>query len=110
MMSRMGRDKLNSEARRFLDEVDALSHPPLESLPPAEARAQVRENSRRSAGDLVNLARVEDLEVPGPGAPIPVRLYRDSAQSVQPCLVYFHGGGYVVGDLDTHDPVCRRIA
>ncbi len=59
------------------------------------------------------VALVHDFTLPGRGGPIPVRLYRgigtDAAANL-PCLVYYHGGGWVIGDLDTHDETCRRIA
>ncbi len=54
------------------------------------------------------VAEVADSTVPGPGGPIPVRTYTpDDPHAV---VVHLHGGGWVMGDLDTHDPVCRRIA
>ena len=56
---------------------------------------------------------MRDFSIPGPGGEIPVRLYRgigtDPAAKL-PCLVYYHGGGWVIGDLDSHDVLCRRIA
>jgi len=109
-MAEMKRPKLGSQARALLEEWEALGQPPLESLAPVEARLLVRENAKHSAGDPVTLARVEDFTVPGPAGPIPVRLYAGRVGESQPCLVYFHGGGYVVCDLDTHDTVCRRLA
>jgi acetyl esterase len=56
---------------------------------------------------------VRDLAAPGPAGPIPLRLYRpqgSTAQQALPVLVYYHGGGWVIGDLDTHDTVCRQLA
>ena len=106
----MKRPKLSAEARALLEEIDALGMPALESLPPAEARVQVRENSQKSIGEPVLLERVENCTIPGPAGPIPVRIYAGGAGGVRPCLVYFHGGGYVLCDLDTHDTVCRWIA
>jgi len=54
---------------------------------------------------------VEDRRIPGPGGEIGVRLYQPFAGGVQrPLLVYYHGGGWVVGDLDTHDGACRFLA
>ncbi|MDO3640133.1 alpha/beta hydrolase fold domain-containing protein, partial [Mycolicibacterium arseniciresistens] len=57
-------------------------------------------------------ADVSDIEIPGPAGPIPARHYRP-AQAVSgpaPLLVFFHGGGFVIGDLETHDDLCRRIS
>ena len=56
------------------------------------------------------VTRVEDLTIPGPAAEIPVRLYSPDPDAQLPTVVYFHGGGWVVGDLDSHDPLCRALA
>jgi acetyl esterase len=52
---------------------------------------------------------VDDREIPGPAGPIAVRVYRPSADAPLPILVWFHGGGWVIGSLDTHDNLCRLI-
>jgi len=56
------------------------------------------------------VAAVEDRAAPGPAGPIPLRIYRSKPTGLLPTLVYFHGGGWVGGDLDTHDGLCRAIA
>jgi acetyl esterase len=56
------------------------------------------------------LANVENLSIPGPGGPLACRLYRPSRASGLPALVYFHGGGWVMGNLDTHDRIMRLLA
>ena len=59
------------------------------------------------------LPEVRDLQVPaaaGPHGAIPLRLYKPSVAEALPVLVYFHGGGWVIGDLDTHDVLCRELA
>jgi len=60
----------------------------------------------------IPMARVEEVEIPGPAGPIAARLYvpREPSDAPLPLLVYFHGGGWVIGDLDTHDGPCRFIA
>lgn len=58
----------------------------------------------------VELPSVEDRTVPGPGGDIPVRVYRPVLDTVLPVTVFFHGGGWVVGDLESHDHLCRVIA
>src|SRR5262245_50302420 len=58
----------------------------------------------------VDLAAVENRSVPGPGGPIPVRVYRPQGAGLLAALLYFHGGGWVIGSLDTHDGTCRELA
>lgn len=86
--------------------------PPLEALTPAQARVE----AERSLGLLGPrrphpVAEVRDLDVPGGAGPRPARLYRPVRRTgPAPTLLYLHGGGHVVCDLDTHDDVCRRLA
>jgi acetyl esterase len=54
--------------------------------------------------------QVRDLKIPGPACEIPIRIYSPTAQSPAPALIYFHGGGWVLGDLESHDHVCRALA
>jgi acetyl esterase len=83
-------------------------------LPPEEARVQNRRGAEAStARPPIPMARVEALEIPGQAGPIPARFYVPGglpAGAAAPLLVYFHGGGWVIGDLDTHDGVCRFLA
>lgn len=58
-------------------------------------------------GGAVRPVGIDNLSIPGPAGPIPVRRYRSAEQG--PALVYFHGGGYVLGDLDSYDALCSRI-
>jgi acetyl esterase len=80
-------------------------------LPVAEARARRRREARVFAGPRIEVERVEALELSGPDAPIPTRLYVPAGiPHPAPLVVYYHGGGHVVGDLDTHDQPCRFFA
>ena len=63
-----------------------------------------------AGGDKERVHAVEDRTIPGPAGEIPVRIYRPSAATGLPVLVYFHGGGWVICDLETHDPTCRAIS
>jgi len=56
------------------------------------------------------LAKVEALSIPGPGGAIACRLYRPSEGGLLPAVVYFHGGGWILGNLDTHDRIMRLLA
>ena len=90
--------------------MDAQGAPPLEAQDPATARANRLEPMKALGGQPDVLERVEDLSVRGPGGDVPVRLYATGNGGFRPALVYFHGGGFVFGNLDTHDAVCRAIA
>lgn len=77
----------------------------------ADARIQRRYEAAVVAHHpKIEMARVEALEIPGPAGPIGARLYVPAAESPSPLLVYFHGGGWVIGDLETHDSPCRFLA
>jgi acetyl esterase len=78
---------------------------------PQRARELTRRQARAVAGRRIELARVEAVEIPGPAGPIGARLYAPEPNGdVGGLLVYYHGGGHVKGDLDTHDAVCRFLA
>jgi acetyl esterase len=82
-------------------------------LPPAEARIANRRGAAASSSrPPIPMAKVESLEIPGEAGPLPARFYLPGRLPATPAplLVYYHGGGWVVGDLDTHDGVCRFLA
>lgn len=98
---------LTPETRAFLKR--GAGAPALESLSVEEARRD--SSARRIRPDTPEaVARIEDLTIPGPAGEIPVRLYSPALDGPLPLVVYFHGGGWVVGDLDSHDPLCRALA
>jgi acetyl esterase len=73
------------------------------------ARAQVRREAMAHAGPRVPVAATHDFRIAGPGGPLPVRHYATREAGPRPLLVYLHGGGFCVGDLETHDAPCRRL-
>lgn len=78
---------------------------------PAEARQLLLEGAETVAGPPLPMARVENLELPGPAGPIPARLYMPPGAGPQPpLLVFFHGGGWVLGSLESHEGPCRFLA
>lgn len=85
--------------------------PPLSALPPDVVRAgYVTQRQAQDANAPKNVIAA-DLTIPGPAGPIPVRLYTPPDEvTPAPALIYFHGGGFVIGNLDTHDGHCRRLA
>lgn len=107
-MTRSG--KLDAEVRALLEEWDAEGSPPLESLPPVEARKEAAESLRELRGEAEPVASVGDLCIPGPAGEIGIRVYTPEAETPRPGVLYFHGGGWVVCDLDTHDTLCRSLA
>lgn len=101
---------VDPEARAYLDWLASLAQPPLAQQSPEAIRRQNKLNAAALAGEQQPLEHVEDIAIPGPAGSLRARLYADSRGSRPPVLLYLHGGGWVVGDLDTHDPVCRAIA
>jgi acetyl esterase len=90
--------------------MDAQGAPALESQDPLVARQDRVEGMKMLGGEPRPLGRVEDFSIPGPDGDVPVRLYAMEHGGVRPALIYFHGGGWVFGNLDTHDSVCRDLA
>ena len=100
---------LDPQARAVLDQLIAMGGAPLHTLSVAEAR-QVMEALTALQGAAEPIAKIVNRAIPGPAAEIPVRIYVPEAQGLLPALVYFHGGGWVLGSLETHDAVCRTLA
>ena len=102
-MARIAADKLHPNARAIVDQIAAL--PQLPTLTPAEARGRPAplEAAPEAVGSLT--ART----IPGPGGPMAVRIYRPK-DPLRAALVYFHGGGWVVGSLESADGSCRALA
>lgn len=85
----------------------ALGTPPLGTVTAAESRIAA---AARPLPPGAPVARVEDRLIPGPSGDIPVRLYFPSDQTPLPVLVWYHGGGWVLGTLDASDHTCRELA
>ena len=101
---------LDPQAKIYLDQLAALNLPDAPALTPREARAQM-ELGAVMLGRPPAVGRVEDRTIPGPDGPIRVRLtVPEGTDTVpRPALVYFHGGGWVVGSIGSHDHLCRSI-
>ena len=97
------------ESRRLYAELAAVRGPVAADDLPGQRAAY---NHERAFWNAIKpeLASVEALEVRGRGGPVPCRLYRPSAQRPLPATLYFHGGGWVLGNLDTHDRIMRLLA
>jgi acetyl esterase len=85
---------------------------PVERLSPEQARAQLRAGAATVSGPPRSLPAVNEVAIPGPAGTIPARFYEPPGTGIEqrPLLVYFHGGYWVLGGLDTHDGVCRFLA
>ena len=103
---------LDPDNQKILDMMKAAGHPPVNELQPDEARKMYRASRGALQPELPDVAELRDLSAPGTASDIPLRLYRGigTRTGPLPVLVFYHGGGYVIGDLDTHDYVCRKIA
>jgi acetyl esterase len=99
---------LHPECRALMDQMAGTLRP-FDEMSVEEARAAIAALAA-AAGEPEAVARVEDRRVPGPRGDIPVRIYTPRGDAPFPVLVYFHGGGWVIGNIDTHDPVCRHLA
>lgn len=97
---------LDADTKNLLDMLESLGMPDLADLTPQEAR-----NLQLTPPPEVPtpVAGVRDHTIPGPDEDIPLRIYSPDDPAAAGVLVYFHGGGWVIGDLDSHDETCRRL-
>lgn len=87
----------------------AEGRPPLEALPPAIARQGYRELDAALNLPAPAIGPVSERTIDGPGGPLPLRVYAPATSGPWPVLLFAHGGGFVMGDLDTHDKACRSL-
>ena len=99
---------LHPEAESLLEAFARERTPPVDALSPTAVRAASRERFVRT--DVPDPGgRVRDVEIAGPESHLRLRIYEPDGGGPHPVLVYFHGGGWVRGDLDTHDELCRDL-
>jgi acetyl esterase len=104
---------LHPQVAALLDRAANAGLPKYYDVPPAVARRLYRDARGPLSPEPPPVEASWLLLAPGPGGPVPVRAYRPKGaakEEILPALVYFHGGGWVIGDLDTHDVVCRTLA
>lgn len=104
---------LDPQVQTLLAAAKAAGLPEMWQLTPDQAREQYKLRVRRLDVKDEPIHRVSDRLIPGPDRPIPLRVYEPRAARPDerlPVLMWFHGGGFVIGDLDTHDTACRRLA
>src|SRR5258707_963221 len=93
---------LDPDAQTLLDMVKEANRPAFETVSPAEARAAFMAARPVLGPEPMPVAELRDLAIPGPAGPIPARLYRPSAGGTLPALVFFHGRGRVVRNVESH--------
>lgn len=101
------RSRLLPELRRMLEANDAAGAKPVEQQTPQQARASSESRIAGQWGEKDGLETIEDIRIPSAGTTIPARLYR--TPGTDRTVLYFHGGGWVVGSLDTHDGALRAL-
>jgi acetyl esterase len=104
---------LHPQMKQILDMLarENEGRPHLWEMTPAEARQGKEEGDARHWNvDVPEIHQTLDSDFVGAGGGIPIRLYDSGAAAPSPCLVYFHGGGFVMGSIATHDGLCRRLA
>jgi acetyl esterase len=99
---------LDPEAKVFLDQLASAGGPALHELPVPEVR-QLMLDLMGTKGDREAVGSVSDRTIPGPSGPVPVRVYAAREEGPLPVLLYFHGGGWVGGDIESYDATCRAM-
>ena len=105
---------LDPDAAAVFRAFQEAGRPAYETLTPSEAREYYLQARLVTNPDPPELKSVEPLSIPSPHGSIPARIYTPKtlrqADGLAPGLVFFHGGGWVIGDLDSHDVACRKLA
>jgi acetyl esterase len=104
---------LHPQIQKVLETMATLNLRPIEDMIPGEARAQMEAIAASRKAEPLPVARVENRTIPGPAGAIPVRIYwppgERQGEKARPTIVYYHGGGHVIGSLDSHDLVARNL-
>jgi acetyl esterase len=100
---------LHPQIVKAIEAMERANLQPIEAMSPVEARQQMEATAKSRKAEPLPVARVENRTIPGPAGPIPVRLYWPDAAGKVPAIAYYHGGGHVIGSLDTHDLIARNL-
>ena len=100
---------LNPQVQQLLEKLNSRAAPSMAEQTVCEAREAFAKMCKMLSKPE-EIAKVDDRKIPGFQNELSIRIYSPEQPTPLPCLVYFHGGGWVIGDLDTHDPLCRSIA
>ncbi len=104
--------QIDKDTQALIDDRITNNAPPLESFTPQELRALRAKMAETPVELRVDISKVNDFYVKGSLGPIKLRKYSNNSSNVSgnnPLIIYFHGGGFVMGDLESHDLVCRHL-
>ena len=101
--------ELHPQIQRVLQVMAEANLRPIEAMTPAEAREQMEATAQARKAEPLPVDRVRERSVAGPAGDIRLRLYWPNRAAPLPAIVYYHGGGHVIGSLDTHDLVARNL-
>lgn len=101
---------LDPQAEAFIRQLEEAGGPPLNEMTPAEARAALAATVEDSAGEPEPVGDISNRAIPGPLGDVPIRVYAPEGGGPFPALVYFHGGGWVAGDLEMVNTLCTMLA
>jgi acetyl esterase len=99
---------LDPKVKEFLYIMKKIGAPPVSSMTPEEARRSILDKPKLPFSPPP-ISRAADSVIPGPGGDLTIRVYTPEGKGPFPILIFSHGGGFVLGNLDTHDPVCRNL-
>lgn len=105
----MSRGRLDPQAQELLERIRQAGIPPYHDMEPVVARVFYDKACATGRGSPPEPMSVSDFTIPGPASPIPVRSYLPRQAGNLPVLVFYHGGGYTIGSLESHDAVCRHL-
>src|SRR5437667_11577305 len=101
--------ELHPQIREVLEAMSQARLRPIEAMTPTEARAQMEATARARKAEPLPVGKVEERMMPGPAGEVRLRVYWPAKEGPRPVIVYYHGGGHVIGSLDTHDFVARNL-
>lgn len=101
--------KLHPQIEKVIEAMARLELKPIEAMTPGEAREQMEMMAASRKAETLPVARIENRTIPGPAGQIPVRIYTPPGSGIRPAIVYYHGGGHVIGSLDSHDLIARNL-
>ena len=100
---------LDPNIKEMLNAMERAQQPQLNELEPPQAREMHKQLVLGMEITSVPVFTIEDRKIPGPAGEVPVRVYTPEGEGPHPLLVFFHGGGFVLDDVEAYDPVCRRL-